>query len=109
MTKLTETANDGESFGVQVAFKDTDATAVTPTSATWSLYNQNDSIVNSREDVSISSPGSTEVVVLGPSDTAYSDGKSRKLVVTFVYDSATLGVGQTGVVVAEFDITNVPG
>ena len=54
---------------VRVSFTDENGNAVIPSAITWSLSDQNGNIINSREDVSFSSPASTINLTLTASDT----------------------------------------
>ena len=107
---LTTKAREGGVFGVTVSFKDTDSTtAVTPDSASWSLYSKTDQIVNSRTDVSIAAPSTSNTIVLSGNDLRLTDTDKRKLVVTYQYDSATLGNNVVDVVQISFDVEAVAG
>ena len=106
---LTTKAREGGVFGVTVSFKDTDGAAVTPDSASWSLYSKTDQIVNSRADVSIAAPSTSNTIVLSGNDLRLSDTDKRKLVVTYQYDSATLGNNVVDVVQISFDVEAVAG
>ena len=61
-------AKEGSSFGIQIDFEDEEGTALAPTTLTWSLVDEDNAIVNSRQDVSITTPSSTEVIVLSGDD-----------------------------------------
>lgn len=106
---LTTKAREGGVFGVTVSFKDTNGSAVTPDSASWSLYSKTDQIVNSRTDVSIAAPSTSNTIVLSGNDLRLSDTDKRKLVVTYQYDSATLGNNVVDVVQISFDVEAVAG
>ncbi len=106
---LTDRAREGGAYGVTVSFKDTNGAAVTPDSASWSLYGKTDQIVNSRQDQSIASPSTSNTIVLSGNDLRISDTATRKLVVTYQYDSATLGNNVVDVVQITFEIEAVAG
>jgi hypothetical protein len=93
-TQLTETATEGSTFAVQVAFTNEDGDAVTPSAITWTLTDLAGTVVNSRSDVSVGSPASTINIVLSGNDlllTGYV-GEVRVLTVEATYTSA-LGSG----------------
>lgn len=80
-------------FIVTAEFKDEDGNAVSPNVMAWSLVDEDGNIVNDKEDVSISSPSSSEDIVLSGDDLALTDGRSeeaRYVVFEGTYDS-TLG------------------
>lgn len=106
---LSTSIADGGVGGIVVAFTDTDGTAVTPSSATWSLYNPSQQIVNGREDEVISPLSTSVTIVLSGNDVLYSDGANRRLVVTYTYDSSTLGNGVTDNKEITFNIVNIVG
>lgn len=62
------------------------------TSLKWSLTDENGTVINSREDVEITSPTNTESIALTGDDLALS-GVSRTRIVTFeaTYDGGDLG------------------
>ena len=61
-------AKEGSSFGIKIDFEDEDGVALAPTTLTWSLVDSDNAIVNSKEDVSISTPTASEVIVLSGGD-----------------------------------------
>lgn len=74
---------------IVVPFTDETGAAVTPSSITWTLSDTLGTIINGREDVSIT-PASSVTIVLSGDDTALGDayfGSQRKLTVKAVYDS----------------------
>lgn len=86
-TTIKTQANEESTFVVTVAFTNAAGTAVTPKSATWSLLDKDDNVVNGRNAVTISSLASSVDIVLSGDDLLRSDGKTRKLLVETVYDS----------------------
>ena len=92
---LTINAIEESTFVINVAFTDEDGDATTPTAATWTLTDCDGSIMNSREDVTISSLDTNVDVVLSGDDLALQsstdDGK-RVFLVEGTYDS-TLATG----------------
>jgi hypothetical protein len=86
-------AIEESTFVVVADFQDEDGNAVAPNSASWSLVDEDGNIVNSREDISINSPSSSENILLSGDDLTLTDGRSeeaRYVVVEGTYDS-TLG------------------
>lgn len=108
-TTLTINAAEESTFVVNVAFTDEDSTAVTPTAATWTLTDCDGSIINSREDVTVSSLSSAIDIVLSGDDLALqsgSDNGSRILLIEATYDS-TLASGLPLKDQAEFFIADL--
>ncbi|OEU68511.1 MAG: hypothetical protein BBJ57_07475 [Desulfobacterales bacterium PC51MH44] len=90
---IKETATEGSSFQVTATFFDESGNPVAPTALTWTLTDLDGSIVNSREDVVISTPSSEESILLEGDDLAVDGNDQVQRIVTFVgtYDSATHG------------------
>jgi hypothetical protein len=70
-TFLKEVAQEESAYVVTVTFKDSNNAAVAPSAATWTLTTPDGTVVNSREDVAISSPTSSEDIVLSGDDLAW--------------------------------------
>lgn len=91
---LSQAAVERSTFAVTVAFTDENGDPVTPTSLTWSLVKENRAtIVNSRSNVTVNTPGTSAVIVLSGADLALDDGKGLTwlyLVIEGLYNS-TLG------------------
>jgi len=94
MTILDTHAQEESTFVVTVAFEDEDGNAVAPTSANWTLTDEDGTVINNREDVAISSPTSSEDIVLSGDDLAVTETGDavRVLTVEALYNSA-LGTG----------------
>lgn len=109
MTTIATHANEGASYVLTVAFTDDTGAAVTPASASWSLYDEAEAIVNSRSAVAISPLSPSVTVVLAPGDTALTgyQGVTRTFAVVFTYTSS-LGT-LTGRAQAQFTIDSVVG
>lgn len=101
---------------VTVAFKDTDGSAVTPDTVTWTLTNRSEfgtapSIINLRDAVSVT-PSTTVNIVLTGLDLAFLTGEKgcetvqRLLLIEYVYDSATMGNNVPDKIQYEFEIQN---
>lgn len=84
---FTFEVNSGGYIKPVANYKDANDSAVTPTSASWSLYNDRGAIVNSRLNVSIATPTSADKILLQGADVTSTTGKNegRKLVITFTF------------------------
>ncbi len=78
---ISAAAREGSTFVITCAFKDETGTAVSPTTMTWTLTDTNNNVINSREDVAISSPTSSENIVLGGSDLPILTGGSDRILI----------------------------
>ena len=90
------TVNERSTIAFTVSFFDENDDPVTPTSATWTLTDQDGTVINSRSDVVISSLAESVTIVLKNADTALisdADVGTRRLLVEAIYNSATLGNG----------------
>jgi hypothetical protein len=72
---------------VTVSFFNAAGTAVTPTSATWTLTDKDGTVINNRNAVTISSLSTSVTIVLSGDDLRIADGKTRKLLVQAIYSS----------------------
>jgi len=88
-------AVEESTFIIKTWFRDEDDTEVAPVTMTWSLQDPDGNYINSREDVSVSSPEETEYIVLSGDDLAItqSNGRKRILTIKITYDSAAYGNG----------------
>jgi hypothetical protein len=89
---LTDHAKEQGSFLVPYTFKDLTGTDVTPTSATWTLTDIAGTIINSREDVTITIEETATVnIVLQGDDLALDDREDnlRIILIKGVYDDPT--------------------
>jgi len=88
--EYTEKVKEEGTFVVTCAWKDSNGTAVTPDSATWTLTDEDGDTINSRSEVSISSPATTNDIVLSGDDLAIqatTDNGKRILTAEAIYDS----------------------
>lgn len=94
--ELTTHAIEKSTFVITAAFTDEDGTSVAPQTATWTLSDDGGTIINSREQVEISSPTSSEDIVLSGDDLALQTGETnlgtRVLTIEATYNS-DLGAG----------------
>jgi hypothetical protein len=97
---------DGTDYFVTASFTDEDGNAVTPDAATWSLYDETNTIVGTREDIAITGLStSVTVQIAGQYMYAGSDPRGkRKFVLQTTYDSTKTKNAQ-----AEFEIENILG
>lgn len=87
MQLLTTIAKEKSTYIITIGFQDEDGNAENPTSATWTLTDIDGTIINSREDVSISSPTSSEDVVLSGNDLAMQSGETGSVVRVFTVEA----------------------
>lgn len=88
ITELTPNADDQSTYYVACAFKDETGAAVTPTSATYSVYDLKGNLINNRNDVSMSPAASTENIILQPADLKHSEGDTRLILVKYTYTNS---------------------
>ncbi len=77
---LKKIAEEEGTFIPVATFTDENDAAVVPDSATWSLMQSDGTIINSREDVPISSPASANDIVLSGDDLAIQAGETAQYV-----------------------------
>jgi hypothetical protein len=93
MTTL-DPAPEGSTYEVVLSYFDKTPTAMTPTSASWSLFDEDGNVINSQTAVSIASISTTNTIELAGSDLPYIATQSAVyLVVKMIYTS-TLGAGR---------------
>lgn len=91
MDTLGTYAAEESTYVVTVSYTDEDGAAVTPNTVTWTLKDEDGNVVNSRLNVSIATPGTSNDIVLYGDDLAILKGKSlekRILSIDADYDSA---------------------
>jgi hypothetical protein len=95
MLILDSTASNGSTFLIRVTFADESCNPVVPDSILWTLTDSDDEIVNLREDVEVTTPEASIVIVLQGDDIALSGtGREiRTLTVNAEYTSSTYGSG----------------
>ncbi|MFH2012501.1 MAG: hypothetical protein ABIJ37_07385 [Pseudomonadota bacterium] len=93
--KLDENAIENSVYGIAVSFLDSDNNPATPKTLTWSLTDGGGIVINSRKDVVVADPESTENIILKGDDLQMQDSNStrelRLLLVSGTYDDAVLG------------------
>jgi hypothetical protein len=108
MTVL-DSAMEGSTYVAVISFKDEAGVAMVPTSATWTLLDEDDEVINSRSDVAISGIASSVNIVLSGADLPYIADQSRVyLVVESVYTGA-YGTALPLKDYFEIGITPIPG
>jgi len=91
---LTATAMETGTYLVTLTFTDENGVAMTPTAVTWSLYDPDGTVVNSRLNVAVTAPTPVTTIVLTGADLALTAGllyEDRVFAVTATYTSATHG------------------
>jgi len=90
-TELTTHAKEKSTYIITASFTDEDDAAVAPKTLTWTLTDDQGDVINGREDVEVSSPSSSEDIVLSGDDLALQSGETsrgvRILTVEGTYDS----------------------
>ena len=110
-TILTVNARERSTYVITVAFKDEDGQDVVPTSAVWTLTDEDGTVINSRQDVAISPLAASVDVVLTGADLAVDTGfagtaQERIFTVKAVYTSS-LGSGLTLTGACKFNVENL--
>uniref|UniRef100_A0A6M3J3J1 Uncharacterized protein n=1 Tax=viral metagenome TaxID=1070528 RepID=A0A6M3J3J1_9ZZZZ len=104
----TDKAVEQSTFVIQCDFTDEDGNAVAPVTLTWTLTDSDGTVINSRTAVAVSSPTSTEYIVLSGDDLALTGTaqEARYLLLEGTYDS-TYGTGLPIRESVEFAIENL--
>ena len=91
--RLSNHAMEGSTYVVRLSFFDEDGVAEVPTTATWTLTDPAGTVINTRLDIAIAAPATTNDIVLSGADlTIGVNGPERVLMVEATYTSG-LGVG----------------
>lgn len=110
MTTITlEEAVEQSTYVLNIAFADEDKSPITPNSATWTLTDDEGTVINSKDAVPITELSANKDVVLSGNDLAIKDayyGNTRVFLVEYVYDSS-LGNDLPAKTQAYFDIENL--
>jgi len=109
--KLSVPAIEESTYIVSVSFIDTEKSAVVPKVASWSLFDEDRAVVNSREDVNIDPLAATVSIVLTGADLALPniEKPTRYLLVKAQYDSVLYGNDLNLKEEFRFKITNLFG
>ena len=87
MVSLSTVAQDQSTYKLTLTYTDSAGDAVTHTAVTWTMTDRAGTVINSREDVSISSPSTSNDIILSGDDLRYSDGRWRVVTVEATYNS----------------------
>lgn len=92
VVELSTPATDQRDYAFKVSLTDADTgSALTPDSdPSWSLYDEDGAVINSRSDVS-KTASSTMYFALNGNDLKYSEGEFRIFELKGTYDSANFG------------------
>lgn len=106
-------ATDRSSYVIQIDFTDEAGDAVTPTAATWTLTDGADEVVNSRENIVVSTLASTIHVALSGADLDVDEAGGRtenlrSLVVSASYNSSLTGTLLPIKKAVKFLVTDLP-
>lgn len=96
MIVLTTTADEQSVYWITVNFWDEDDNAVAPDTATWTLSDLKGNLINSREDVAIDTPESSETLELSGNDLAVNGNDIIQRIVTLegTYTSVNHGANK---------------
>lgn len=96
---------------IKVSFYDESGDELTPQTISWSLYNKDGRIINSRENVSIAVPAAENNIVLIAADLTINTvgDKLRILKVSATYNSVTYGNNLPLKSACRFSIDNIVG
>lgn len=99
MTYIETHANEESAYTVTVTLN------FTPTTMTWTLTDEDGTVINSRSAVSVSSPSTTNTITLTGDDLALSDVKKTRRIftVTGTYNSGANKFSDE----CQFDIDNL--
>ena len=108
MISLAKPAYEESTYPILFEFEDEDGNVTSPSAMTWSLVDENNVIINSREDVAVSSPTSSETILLEGDDLALSGNYpvTRYIIAKITYASL-LGAGLVTNRMAAFTIIPV--
>ena len=93
-TELTTNAIEKSTYVISVSFTDEDSQAVIPDTIAWSLTDDVGSVINSRDQVTVSPTASTIKITLSGLDLAIQTGETgfatvrRRVVIEATYDSS---------------------
>ena len=84
---------EGSTYIVKLTYYDEDGVAETPATMTWTLTDRSGTVINSRSDIAIAAPSTSNNIVLSGADlTIGAGGAERVLMAEGTYNS-TLGNG----------------
>lgn len=102
---LTTKATEESTYPITITFRDENSVAVAPNTAQWTLTDMAGTVINSRQDVAIVTPTSSETILLSGLDLAIADNTKalRLLTVEYTYDSS-LGTDLPAKTEVQFEI-----
>lgn len=88
--------NEKTNATIVVSFLDEDLAPVTPTAASWTLYDASSAaVINSRNNVTLATSAGTGIITLGPSDNVMVDPtkdiEEHRVYVSFSYSGGKMG------------------
>lgn len=103
-----DVAKEGGTYVVTVNFYDEDGTAITPTSASWTLKDSGGTVVNGKENEPITGLDTVNYIVLTGADLPVNGHLLEELTITItsIYNSV-LGNGLTGIGQAKIPVEAV--
>ena len=109
MIVLTEPAVEQSVYWITVGFLDEDSNAMAPDVATWTLTDLKGNLINARQDVSIDTPSTEEVVELSGDDLVVdgNDIVQRMLTIEGTYTSVNYGAGKPFKIQIQFPVEPV--
>jgi hypothetical protein len=109
MITLTTPAIEKSVYWITVNYVDEQNNAIAPDVATWTLTDLEGNVINSREDVAIAAPVSSETIELSGNDLAVdgNDMVQRILTIEGTYTSAVYGAGKPLKIQIKFPIEPV--
>ena len=110
-TILTVDAQERSAYVITAVFKDENGQDVIPTSAAWTLTDEDGTVINSRQDVAITPLAASSYIVLTGADLAIDagftgDAQERTFTIEAVYDS-DLGTGLTLNAACKFNVESL--
>ena len=110
-TTLSVNAQERSTYVITANFKDEDGQDVIPTSAAWTLTDEDGTVINSRDAVAISPLAASSQIVLTGADLAVDSGfagtaQERIFTIEAIYDSS-LGTGLALTAEARFSVDNL--
>lgn len=108
-TNIDTHATEKSTYIVTAAFTDEDGAAVSPATLTWTLTDSSGSVINSREDVAVSDPGTSEDIVLSGADLGVTETGDVVRIITFegTYNHVDHGNGLALTGSARFVVDNL--
>ena len=94
-TTLTTHAVEQSTYKVTAAFTDDDGVSVVPTSIVWTLTDSSGTVINSRQDVSITPASSVTIALTGDDLALTSDADAVRIVTIEAVYTSDLGTGLT--------------